>query len=572
MLSKLANGKNALYSWFLSIPVSKKLFLIYFFGIFIPLFSSGIYFTGKLMKAAKVQEKNHLSNIIDSITGSIEEHLKPLSLVSKAIIADTAIYRFVSLDYSKTGNYYQIHSDYLRPTLYKYISGFSGIAKILIYIDNPSIGVSAGYLSMNDINRNSIWYKTLSYNKHDSVVMMYNETDFRTSMEEEVFCSYFRHMTNQTVQNSNEIILRMDIQISMLEDLISEQPLKGHIELADSFGNIMVGWSSGNIDSNDPSLTRIHKQIKFANGIYLKGRVAVDGPSIAESFKIKNYLIVTLLSISLTLIFIFLLSISVTSRIQVLSSHMRKVENEDFSPIIIDHPGLDEIGILLKDFNIMTERIKFLITRVYKAEVEHHELLLTQKQAELETLQSQVNPHFLNNVLESIRMRSILKDETETANIILKLSRLFRRMLQWKDDLITLEDEILFTKEYLDIQKYRYGDQLELTFTEDYTVGLWKIPRITLQGIVENACIHGIEKTKDTGRISIEIREEKDSLFILVKDNGIGFSDDQLVMGIGLSNIKQRLKLYYKDEDTMNLKSIPGKGTSVIIKLSRERH
>lgn len=569
MFWKLINKNSRLYNWFIDISVSKKLFLIYLFGVFIPLFSTGIYFTIRLMKIATVQENNHLTSILDSITNSIEEHLEPLNLVSQAIIADTAIYRFISLDYNKEENYYSIHSDYLRPTLYKYISGFSSIGKILIYVDNDSIGVSAGYISINDVNRASTWYRRLNSYKNDSIVLMFEETDTRTSIGDSTFFSYFRVMSNQTVQNSNEIILRMDIQLSRLETLISELPLKGNLELVDNFGHVLVSWKSPDYSAGDASLKSVHIKIDFASSLYLKGHISVDGPSVAESFKLRNYLFVTLLSITITLLFIFILSISVTSRIQVISSHMRKVEEENFTPIIIEHTGSDEIGTLIKDYNIMTERINFLINQVYKAELEHNEFLLTQKQAELEALQSQINPHFLNNVLESIRMRSILKDENETANIILKLSRLFRRMLQWKDDLIELNDEIKFTKEYLDIQKYRYDDQLEFSFIEDFNPGKWMIPRITLQGLVENACIHGIEKIKGKGLISVHICESVDYLSIEVEDNGSGFNSDNLVMGIGLSNIKQRLKFYYKNDDVMKIISFPGSGTRVLIKIPK---
>ncbi|MBN2617996.1 MAG: sensor histidine kinase [Spirochaetales bacterium] len=534
-----------------------------------PLFLSGIYFTNKLINTAKIQEKTHLLNSVDAIKDSFDKALEPITLVSHAIMADTAVYKFILVDYNEQKNYFQVHSDYLRPTLEKYVAGFSSIGTILVYVDNPTIGVSAGYISLNNVNRNSIWYSKLNTNKKDSIVIKYTETDLRTSMVLADTCSYFRYMTNQSVPNSNEIILRMDIQISKLEALVENLPLRGFINLSDSFGNSIVSWDSGNISPNDTSLTKIVKKIDFANGMTLEFNISADVPSISESFSLKNYIFVTFLSILATLVFILILSFSVTSRIHMLSTHIRKVEKGDYTPININMDAKDEIGILIKDFNLMTERINILINQVYKAELEHNELRLTQKQAELETLLSQINPHFLNNVLESIRMRSLIKDEFETADIILKLSRIFRRMLLWDRDLIPLEEELNFTKEYLDIQKYRFDDKLEFSINENFTPKKWYIPRITLQVLVENACIHGIEKLKSCGVINIVAEELDDILNLVVEDNGLGFNTTNLTYGIGLSNLKQRLELYYKSRGSMNIDSSETNGTKVTIKIPK---
>lgn len=311
----------------------------------------------------------------------------------------------------------------------------------------------------------------------------------------------------------------------------------------------------------------------FASNAYListlvfGGRVASEGPQISQGFSLSIFLLVVLGSIILSSFFIILLSLSVTSRIHILSAHMKKVEDQDFSPILIEYAGKDEIGELMRNFNIMTGQMDFLINQVLKSELRNKTIKLAQKQAELIYLQSQVNPHFLNNVLESVRMRSLLKDETETAGIILKLSRLFRRMLKLTTDLIPVEDELELIREYMEIQKYRFGDRLQFICTTDFKPGAWTIPKMSIQGFLENACIHGIEGKAAPGIVRLDIREDDRYLRIRVEDDGVGFDVVNQTTGIGFSNIRERLRLQYENHHSIVISSEPGNGTLISLKI-----
>ena len=191
LVSKSKISENRLYSRFLNIPVGKKLVLVYLIGIFLPLFISSFYFTARLMTEAKIQEKNSLNNSVDSLVGALEKEMEPLNIIAQSIIADTAIYRFVQQDYTDKREYYEVHHDYLKPTLDKYTAGFDLIGKIIIFVDNPTIGISSGYMTLNNVNRSSDWYIALQQDPDRNVVISYIENDPRIDYEEDDVLSLF---------------------------------------------------------------------------------------------------------------------------------------------------------------------------------------------------------------------------------------------------------------------------------------------------------------------------------------------------------------------------------------------
>lgn len=207
--------------------------------------------------------------------------------------------------------------------------------------------------------------------------------------------------------------------------------------------------------------------------------------------------------------------------------YLRKVENEEFSTIECNN-GTDEIGKLIRSYNLMVLRIKELIEVVFKRDAEKQRLELAKKQAELKALQSQVNPHFMFNTLESIRMRSLIKGEDETAGIIENLSILLRTTINWGEDYITIEDEMLFVENYLQIQKYRFGDKLSYGFYAMEDCKNIRIPKLSILSFVENACVHGIEAVSHNANINVTVFKDENSLFIEILDTGMGIEENKL--------------------------------------------
>ena len=181
----------------------------------------------------------------------------------------------------------------------------------------------------------------------------------------------------------------------------------------------------------------------------------------------------------------------------------------------------DEISRLYKSFARMTRHIKQLITKEYDAQ-------LREKQARLETLQAQLNPHFLNNTLQTISGIAMDKGVEEIEQIVSSLSTILRYSLSKKRKLVNLREEITIVKQYMNIQKFRFGDRINLQIDLDPAVLSCCIPVLTLQLAVENAVRHGLETKMGNGFVRISCCRQKDDLELLIEDDGIGVSQEML--------------------------------------------
>lgn len=228
----------------------------------------------------------------------------------------------------------------------------------------------------------------------------------------------------------------------------------------------------------------------------------------------------------------------------------------------------------------MTETIHNLIHEVYLADIQKKDLELKQQQAQLHALHSQINPHFLFNTLESVRMRSLIKGEKETAKIVHNMAKMFRKSISWNQNDVTVKEELELIESFLQIQKYRFGEKLQYTIEADPAVLMYRIPKMVILPFVENASIHGIESSPGVGIIQLFVSMENDQLHIRLTDNGIGMTqakleellsylDQNTDMGehVGMKNAYSRLKLCYKNHFTFDIQTWEGEGTRIQIKL-----
>ncbi|SJZ49256.1 sensor histidine kinase [Selenihalanaerobacter shriftii] len=201
------------------------------------------------------------------------------------------------------------------------------------------------------------------------------------------------------------------------------------------------------------------------------------------------------------------------------------------------------------------------------------------QQAELKALQSQMNPHFLFNSLNVIARLAYLEGADETKEMVHSLSDLLRYSLR-REEIVTLREELKYIKDYIKIQKARFGEKMEFTIDVDSSLFRYKIPFMSLQPLVENAIIHGLEPKGEDEIIKILSEEDDDKLTIKIIDNGIGIEEDKIqeiiecrerkvtethTSGMGINNVHQRLQHYYGPKYGVKIYSDKGKGTEVHI-------
>ena len=201
---------------------------------------------------------------------------------------------------------------------------------------------------------------------------------------------------------------------------------------------------------------------------------------------------------------------------------------------------------------------------------------------ELRALQSQVNPHFLFNTLNTIARLALLEGANRTQEIVYALSDLLRNNLRDIEELRTLEEEVKSITDYLTIQRVRFGDRIKAIINVEPQLLNTRVPALTLQPLVENAIIHGIEPKKEGGEVEINAFVEGACLTLVVSDTGIGVTQDRINMifraerrkttkgqttGLGVINVHKRIQHYFGNEYGIAMESEVGKGTTIYIRL-----
>lgn len=212
--------------------------------------------------------------------------------------------------------------------------------------------------------------------------------------------------------------------------------------------------------------------------------------------------------------------------------------------------------------------------QIEAAEADRHRQLVTK--ARLEALQAQIRPHFLFNVLNTIIMFS-RTDVEKSRELLITLSQFFRRSLSYRGNLITLADEVEYISTYLSLEKARFGEKLEVLMKIDPRVLGVQVPILTLQPLVENSVVHGLAPKEEGGTVGVRAHRVRDEIHVIIADNGIGMDKERLRrvleegfgnnMGLGLTNVNERLISLYGEEYRLQIKSSPGRGTAIRVRI-----
>lgn len=325
-------------------------------------------------------------------------------------------------------------------------------------------------------------------------------------------------------------------------------------------------------DSNGNNIIVLYTPIPYVEGWslgidFLEKEMTLDTDRLIQMILIFGVLIIT----SLILISLFLSS-SIVKPVNKLQSLMKHVEKGNLD-IEYLNPGEDEIGQLAKSFNKMVSQIKNLISTVY---IEQK----SKREAELRALQTQIQPHFLYNTLDTIHWIALEHQAYDIVSMVEALTNIFRISISRGEEVISYSEEIKHIQSYLFIQKVRYEDKLEYEMFFDSELEKYKILKLVIQPLVENSIYHGIKRKKGSGKIVIEGRIIDEEIELRVIDDGIGIEPDKLSkivdvlegrskgegIGYGMFNVNERIKLMFGNKYGIKIHSEYGKGTEVILR------
>ncbi len=263
---------------------------------------------------------------------------------------------------------------------------------------------------------------------------------------------------------------------------------------------------------------------------------------------------------------------TITEPIHKLVLASQRVAKGDFSantPI----PNGKELKILTENFNSMEEKISKLI-------YENYEITLKEKEAQLSMLSMQINPHFLYNTLNTINSFALKNDDEETSELILSLSEMLQYSLKQITEKALISDEINWLSNYLYIMSVRFNSRFKTNIDIADDLIDSRIPKFIFQPLVENSIIHGFKDIESDGLLEINVSQFENKIRVLIKDNGKGMNQEEInaylsdnidTNHLGLSNVINRLKLYYKNNYKINIKSSVNCGTIITLIIPNEK-
>ena len=589
---------------FNDLKIRTKLFLSFIIVVFVPVITVGFLLTSELHNMA-------LNNAVEQTVANVGR-VKQRTLEVINVSTDTA-YRLANDPRLETvaNTYYR--TTYEVVAAYReyhdfghFLSLYDEISNIRFYMDNPTLLNNWEFLQPDDSMKEADWYRQAMGSLNDTVGWYYlqDERDNRHYLSLVRKVNFFDTLTSGVlVVNVNMNILSTILNQETFETMIVDD--SNTIVSANRFENVgkklddiefhpgiaseRVGSFEEEIDGETYRIM-IEPLVPAKSNNELRIITAFSVDHITEDVVTiqRTALIVIAATLLLALILIYAFSGILSTRMRKLSKHITMVGTGKLD-ISLEIDGRDEIAMLARQFNAMVGSINELVEEVRESNQQKQLLETKQNEIKFKMMASQINPHFLFNALESIRMKAHLKGEKEISQVVRLLGKLMRKNLEASRRKTTLEDEFDIVKCYLDIQKFRYEDRLRYELNIDPAAERIPIPPLIIQPLVENAVIHGLENKEEGGTVSVTVSFlHPNEIIVEVIDNGAGMSaerieqlygslrdtDDEERNRIGLRNVHLRLQLTYGQAHGLHIESALGTGTRIYftIPLGGEAH
>lgn len=574
----------------LTIYIFTIIFLFFFLLTTLNLYSYSRYEFNKTEKLLK--------NINVSLSQQITEKINSILDVSKypLLIPEINILHNIL----KVNESYNIDKyNYLKYLCEMILIQNNSINGAYIY-DLKGRGVSANRNSSNDVLINpslSGWFiKSIESDSSTSIFSNINPKsifDNSSSSDENLIVVTRKIIDMSTNQITGLLMITIPIDnflnllnssITFKSQTLSIYDLNGEliVQTAESIlpNNIFQNDELINTDSK-PIIEYIHKDTNYVltyNYIPSCNWILINTIPKYEIFLLNTlyimfFIINLIFFLGVSIILYLFLTKRIFKPIEVLSKNMKSTNSEKTLDKEVFYDRDDEIGSLVKSYNKMKSQINYLININYKTQIE-------QKDLELKQLQNQINPHFIYNTLESIHMMAEINDDMETSIMAEYFGSIIRYSMNRRINTVTLKEEIKIIDNYIYLQKIRFDQLFIIENMIPEELLNCEIIKMIIQPLIENSIYHGLSECSGNGKIIIQGTKVNNNLLLTISDNGIGISEEKLrelndyindknhnFTGIALRNINRRLKLNYGEEYGLEIFSVEGKGTSMVLKL-----
>ena len=570
--------------------IRSKLVMIYIICVLLPLIVTNFLFMYTVTQNVRQEESDNMEDVRSRVTYELNMRINNVIAISDYLYMNEKLNEFTEKNYTSPAEYYEYFNEFMEDSVIRYYYTTESVYNVQICTDNETI-ISGSYFKQKKEVEDYEWYHMYQQKAGQTFIIAYYEENnaYEQSMNQARHVSLVRKMD----YFGQDTVMKIDFDYGSLAGIFEHETAETDIYVSDGEKIIFSSDSLQNGKEDYLPLSDYKKrEVEVTGTMDVLGStweiyVTKDSYGIAEALKgqKENIVILFLINLILPSILIIIVDKSFKKRIFLTERYIKKAEQGEFEEIPGD-PGRDEIGNLIRSFNLMTLKIKELIEVVYKKDAERKSMAIARNRAELDALKRQINPHFMYNTLETIRMHSLVKKEKETADMMGQFAVLLRRVTHWENDFVEVREEAQSVQFYLDIQKARFGKRLEYSVYVQKEAEALKIPKFSILTFVENSCIHGIEPKVGGGSITVSLTSDEELIYVEVIDSGQGMENETLEQlrtqirnasieelstskSIGILNTVVRMKLYFGERVEFEIESTQNEGTELYIKIPK---
>lgn len=571
-----------------NLKIKRKIFLLYFYCVMLPLVLTDTVICGMFIHDEKEAREVRLKNMVKSVEYMMNSAADEAAALSENIYFNKYINEFLNKEFSSGLDYYNQYQELLKDSLFDSSLGTSN-AIITMYTDNPTVVNGGRFWKMESI-KGKAWYEEFLASGQEMQMYFYFEASGTTNLKLPRKASFVRKL-DRYKRDPYQKLLKIDLDYTQINQNLIMANYEDRVYVCKDGKIIFSNSRKLNPQQDFEKIIGVNrKKGEYIESFHLFGQdldiYAIPKKNHFFQGILQHWLTVVLLilfNILIPYVFMQALRRTFTERLEILNrtiNYRGQGKLEEIQGI----QGTDEIAFLMRNYNSMVQENNDLIETVYKSRLKQQEINIARQKAELLALHGQINPHFLFNVLENIRMRSVLKQEYETAEMIEQLSIMERQYVEWGTDLLPIQEERKFVEAYLKLQKYRFGNRLSYTIEVEEGCEDYKIPKLSLVTFVENACVHGIEDKAAQCWIFVRVSQKQEELYMEIEDTGSGMPEEYLSIlkekmehasiemlkqkgSVGMVNACLRLKMYTEGQVKFVLESEEHVGTIVTISI-----
>lgn len=576
-MNRMLKGKRDFLN---NISFQRKMVIIYIICVILPIIVLSSFYYAITVRKVDARNVREIENALLNAKNSIQTIIDRATLISDLLYDDDDIYNALSLR-EGDGKSLIRFSDSLDKKIRSYVINGS-LESIDIYSDNEYLYRGVVLKKMSDV-KNEKWLTDFLASDDNARVLTYYDNNL-----DRYQISMLRKMNKKKRDDASNVI-KLNFSLTDISQALYAYSEKRDLYLVQD--NKIIALRKYSADKKDPEYSIgdefdaedkriILKKLDFPAQYQVAAFYNPD--HMVDMFGAETITFIALIFFILffSSIVIFIITKSQSTKLNRLTECALKIQRGIFETVDDKNMGKDEIGTLTRGINDAIVTINSLINKVYKEKIKNAEIEKAQYKTKLSALQGQVNPHFMFNIFEVMRMKALKKKDREQAAILKEISKMFRHLISWEEDMIRLEEEMIFVNAFIGVQSYSMDDEVEISISIAEETKQCYIPKMSVQVFVENAFLHGLESISSDKKFSLNAYLSEKNLCIEICDNGQGFDEEFADAinsgkidvylknkGVGIKNVITRLRLYFNDEFGIHVLSIPYKKTQIKLTL-----